>query len=245
MAAAIFAIAASSHQEYLLFKEDFEGDQPFSKVHNLETGEWDYAIQYISAPVYQGSKAVRFEIRADQPLVKNGKRSEAVIIKNIPGKGMWYSFAVYFPSDGFSYDSQREVINQWYQDGSPATSLRAQQDHLFLETGPALKQREQIDIGLITKNTWHEMVFHFIHSHYADGLVEVWYDGKQVISHRGGNMYDDVLPKWKIGLYKAAFKYGTSESSKRIIFFDDIAVGNEKGSYEKMKPSKEERFSKM
>jgi len=109
-------------QKGLLFQENFEGDHPLSSAHNLETGSWDYAMQIVGSPVYKGKKAVKFEIRDNQPLVKNGKRAEVTIIKALPGKDMWYSYAVYFPSVGFAKDSQREVISQWYQNGSPATS---------------------------------------------------------------------------------------------------------------------------
>ena len=52
----------------------------------------------------------------------------------------------------------------------------------------------------------------------------------------GGNMYDDVLPKWKIGLYKTAFEKGTSDVNRRIIFFDNIKVGNENAAYDEMIP---------
>jgi hypothetical protein len=220
----------------LLFNETFEGEEPFSGAHLIETGDWDYALQYVTNPVYRGNKSVRFEIREDQPLVKNGKRAEVTIIKGLPGNNMWYSFAVYFPSDGFARDSQREVINQWYQRGSPATSLRVRHDRLLLETGFEKENRKQIDIGIVTKDIWHEFVFHFIHSHGSDGLIEVWHNGKKIITRNGGNMYNDVLPKWKIGIYKAAFKYGTSDVTKRIVFFDNIKVGTELNTYNDMIP---------
>ncbi len=195
----------------LLFQETFEGKNPFTDVNSIEAGNWDYALQYVNNPVYQGLKSVRFEIRKNQPLVKNGKRSEVTIIKGLPGKNIWYSFAVFFPAEGFQLDSEREVINQWYQDGSPATSIRVRNDRIFLETGNEKDKRKQIDIGLVEKDVWHEFVLHFIHSYAGDGLIEVWHNGRKIITHNGGNMYNDVLPKWKIGLYKAAFKTTTSE----------------------------------
>jgi hypothetical protein len=221
----------------LIFEETFEGAKPFSAVHTMEVGTWDYALQYVTNPVYRGLKAARFEIREDQPLVKTGKRSEVTVVKGAEGditKNTWYSFAAYFPTDGYEFDSEREVINQWYQDGSPATSLRTQKDRFLLETGNTPDSREKIDLGPIAKDTWHEFVFHFIHSHGSDGLIEVWHNGKKVLTHKGGNMYDNVLPKWKIGLYKSAFKYGTSDVDRRVIYFDNIRVGNEKATYADM-----------
>ncbi len=244
---------APGASDKLLFEETFEGANPFSTAHNLETGDWQYALQYVNSPVYRGRKAVRFEIREDQPLVKNGKRSEVTIVDAVPDKNRWYSFAVYFPSDGFATDSEQEIISQWRQrpdyhlgedGGSPATALRVKRDKFILDVGYNAKQvsdgvapggRKKIELGAVTKNTWHEFVFHFVHSYGEDGLVEVWHNGEKILTHKGGNMYNNVmLPKWKIGLYKASFKHGTSEVSKRIAYFDDIRVGSEKAAFADM-----------
>lgn len=221
----------------ILFFEDFENNQPFKKAYNIETGNWDYALKYVSDTVFRGTKAARFEIHKDQPLVKNSKRSEVTIIKGLPGANMWYSFAVYFPEKGFEIDSAREIINQWYQQGTPATSLRVRNDKIYLETGPTPEDRKQFDIGPATKNTWHQFVFHFIHDHGDSGLIEVWHNGEKVITHKGGNMYNNVLPKWKIGIYKAAFKFGTSARTHRVVYFDNIRVGDAQASYESMMPA--------
>lgn len=226
----------------LVFEETFEGATPFSTAHSKDVGTWDYALQYAVAPVFKGSKSARFEIREDQPLVADGKRSEVVIVKGSDGditKNTWYSFAVYFPTVGYEYDDQREIINQWYQSGSPATTIRTEEDRILLETGSDPNTSlKQIDIGPIVKDKWHTFVLHFIHSFGSDGSIEVWYDGTKVITQKGGNMYDDVLPKWKIGLYKSAFKNGTSDVNKRIIFYDNIRVGNENATYEDMDPNR-------
>jgi len=225
----------------LLFEETFEGPSPFSTAHSFDVGTWKYALQYVSSPVFRGKKAARFEIRKDQPLVSGGKRSEVVIVKGADGeikKNTWYAFAVYFPSVGYEIDREREVINQWYQNGSPATSLRTQKDRILLETGNTTNSRRQIDIAPITKNKWHTFVFHFIHSYKSDGLIELWHNGKKVLTVHGGNMYDDVLPKWKIGLYKSAFKHGTSDVSKRIIYFDNVRVGDGTATYADLDPAR-------
>lgn len=223
----------------VIYEEYLEGSSPFSTAHSMDIGSWDYALQYLTSPAYKGVKSARFEIREDQPLVADGKRAEVVIVKGADGeigKNTWYSFAVYFPSS-YVYDDQREVINQWYQSGSPATSLRTEEDRIILETGNTSSTRKEIDLGPVTKETWHTFVFHFIHSYNSDGLIDVWHNGDKILSHSGGNMYDDVLPKWKIGLYKSAFKYpGKSDVKSRVIFFDNIRVGNENATYEEMAP---------
>lgn len=224
----------------LIYQETMEGLTPFSTAHDWDVGSWDYALQFVKSPIYKGIKTARFEIREDQPLVAGGKRSEITIIKgpleNFT-KNSWYSFAVYFPSNGYEYDDEREIINQWYQNGSPATSLRTRRDRILLESGNTKDNRKQFDIGAIAKNKWHTFVFHFIHSYGTDGLIEVWFNGTKKLTLKGGNMYDDILPKWKIGVYKSAFKYGLSGVTRRVIYFDNVKVGDDKSTYETMKPA--------
>lgn len=225
--------------QHLLYVETVEGTEPFSTAHDWDVGDWDYALQFVNTVAYKGEKSARFEIHEDQELVATGKRSEITIVKGEEGditKDTWYSFAVYFPSVGYEYDDEREVINQWYQDGSPATSLRTEENKLILEASNSEDTRKEYVISSIVKDKWHTVVMHFIHSYGSDGLIEVWYDGTKKFTVKGGNMYDDILPKWKIGLYKSAFKYGTSDVDKRIIFFDNVKVGNNKSSYESMIP---------
>jgi hypothetical protein len=180
---------------------------------------------------------VRFEIRKEQPLVKNGKRSEVCIVKGRNGdisSEAWYSFMVFCPSAGYEYDKDREVISQWYQEGSPAMSLRTQKDRFLLEAGNRTDNRRQYDLGAISKDRWTEYVFHVIHSSREDGLIEVWRDQKKMATVQGGNMYAMFLPKWKVGLYKAGFKNNSSQVTKRVIYFDNIRVGNAQARFSDM-----------
>ena len=224
----------------VIYEETFEGPDPFSEAHNMEIGEWNYALRYVTKPVFKGNKAACFTIKENQPLVKDGKRAEVTIIKgeNLPGRDMWYSFAAYFPSDEFAYDETQEMISQWYQNGSPATGLRINRDRFYLETGNEMDSRKKIDLGKVAKDTWHEFAFHFIHSYGTDGLIEIWHNGTKILTHKAGNMYNvDIMPKWKIGLYKSSFKYNTSLVDKRVIYFDNVRVGNSKASLNEMNPS--------
>jgi hypothetical protein len=221
----------------LVFEETLESDRPFNCDNQKSLGDWEYAIRYVDRPAFQGERAVRFEIREWQRLVQGGKRAEVVIVKGVDKditKDAWYSFAAYFPSSGYEYDNDREIINQWFQDGTPATSMRTQRDRFILETGNKKSKREQYDLGYIDKDRWHEFVFHFIHDDDSHGLIEVWHDGQKVLKRKGGNMYEGDLPKWKIGLYKATFKYGTSRVNRRVIYYDNIRVGSEDANFEDM-----------
>ncbi|RYZ55214.1 MAG: hypothetical protein EOP49_03375, partial [Sphingobacteriales bacterium] len=98
--------------------------------------------------------------------------------------------------------------------------------------------KERFDIGTIIKNKWRTYVLHVIHSHGSDGLIEVWEDGKKVITRTGANSYDFNSfdkPKWKLGLYKWDWNGdGTTDTKKRVIFFDNVRLGNEKATYANM-----------
>lgn len=241
----------------LLFEETFEGEDPLWNAHDTDFGT-NYAFNVVDEPVYMGNKAGRFELRASDPLVNNGKRAEVVVVIGSELNERWYSFAVYLPSKEFGRDSQQEIISQWHQradkhlgeDGqSPSTALRIKKDRFYLDTGynaarisegVVSKSRKKIDIGPVTKDAWHEFVIHFIHSYGSDGLIELWHNGSKVIEHKGGNMYNNMaFPKWKLGVYKASFKSEKSDVNKRVLYFDNIRVGNRYASFQEMDPRKE------
>src|SRR5690606_38240381 len=73
------SFSAAKHQDsVILFAEDFDSDQPFARVHNLETGP-EYALTYVAAPGNGRGKAARFELHKTDPLVKGGKRAEVTV----------------------------------------------------------------------------------------------------------------------------------------------------------------------
>lgn len=232
----VYSPPVNASSPNLLFEETVEGATPFANAHSWEVGDWDYALNFVNGPAFQGNRSVRFEIRDDQPLVHDGKRSEITVVKGSEGHitpNTWYSFSIYFPLD-YAYDDEPEVLNQWYQNGSPSTSLRGLKDRIVFICGNTTESRKTYDVGPINKGSWSEFVFHFIHSYESNGLVEIWRDGVKILTLNGGNMYNDVLPKWKIGLYKSAFKYGISDVTQRVVYFDNVRVGNANASYNEM-----------
>ncbi|WP_114782363.1 polysaccharide lyase [Botryobacter ruber] len=239
----------------LLFEETAEGKYIFplsgskiNRVHLLENCDHNWTLSKATNPSYQGKRAIRFEIRKEQPLVGSGAkiRSEVTIIKGTEDtrftKDIWYSFAVYFPSVGFEYDDTRDCLNQWYENGKNETTIRAEKDKVYLEVTPAagadlkvydlLSSNSGIGSGAsvlstftsIPKNQWHEFTFHFIHSEGADGLIEVFRNGVKIHHITGRNIHLEY-PKWKLGLYKTSFLDGSSPHSSRVVYFDNIRVG--------------------
>jgi hypothetical protein len=244
-----------AHANNLIFAETFESKVPFYTVHGTDFCAF-HSFRVVSKPVFSGAKSARFELRDTDPMISSGTRSEVTIVKDAIKKEMWYSFAAFFPADDFAMDSGDEIISQWHQapdshlgedSQSPATHLVIKNDRFILDTGYNNKRisnevipesREKIDLGLVTKDRWHQFVFHFIHSYEADGLIEIWHNGKKILTHTGGNMYNNEdMPKWKLGIYKWKWNgHETTDTRKRVLYFDNIKVGDKQVSLKDMAP---------
>lgn len=218
-----------------IFQETFEGSTAFSGRHT-QFGT-SYAFQMVTNPVFEGAKSGRFELRSSDGAVASGTRAEVIIADPATHKNRWYSFATYFPSKDYAYDTESEVISQWWQSSgtTQATSLRVRKDRLILRTGNNSSSLKEIDLGAVTKDSWNEYVFHFIHSYGSDGLIEIWKNGTKILTHTGGNMYDTKMPNWKIGIYKASWNSGETLVTKRVLLFDNVRVGNENASLADMR----------
>jgi hypothetical protein len=235
--AAMSAESTSNATANHIFEETFEGSTAFDGRHK-QFGT-SHSFQMVTNPVYRGAKSGRFELRSTDGEVANGTRAEVIIADAATNKNRWYSFAAYFPAKDYAYDSGSESLAQWFQMSgvTQATSLRVRKDRLILRTGNDPKTLKEIDLGPIIKDNWQEYVFHFIHSHGSDGLIEIWQNGKKIFTRSGGNAYDTKLPNFKLGIYKASWNSGTTETSKRVVYYDNIRVGNEKATFADMTSS--------
>lgn len=236
---ALLATAPSTAPDSnLIYKEDFEGSNPFGTYVSKQFGT-PYAFTVASSPVFEGTKSGRFELRDTDPLTSNGTRTE-VRFPALENPNRWYSFSVYFPSAYYQYDSKAEIINQWHQGGgvSPSISLMTRYDKLILETRTVPTEKVRYDLGALKKDKWRTYVLHIIHSHGSDGLIEIWEDGVKIFTKAGANSYDFTTydkPKWKLGIYKWDWNGdGTTDTKIRVLYFDNIRLGNENACYSNM-----------
>nr|WP_240348102.1 polysaccharide lyase [Longitalea arenae] len=239
--------AVTKQRSPILYQLDFEDKDPLPSFLTKQTAT-DYALQIVDRPVYTGKKAARFELRDDDPETNNGTRSE-ILFPGPDSKSSlerWYAFAVYFPKEGFDTDSSDEVISQWHQGGkaTPSLCIRTKNNQLRLRINPRIKGKKVIEMGPVEKNKWQYYVIHVIHSAEPDGLVEIWRNGAPVVNYKGANMYelnsgDFHTPKWKLGIYKSAWnKSLPTNTHKRVLYLDDIKLGNERASFADMGPDK-------
>lgn len=223
----------------IIYQESAEGRILFSTYVTKQTTTV-YGITISKSIVYAGSQSARFELRDTDPTNNSGTRSE-VTFPTTTNLNRWYSYAVYFPSADYKYDASGEVITQWHQGGgaTPALCLRTESNHIYLRVMGNI----WIDFGLIDKDKWHSYVMHVKHSSGTDGLVEIWRDGTKVLSRKGQNMYkvtgDLRNPNWKLGIYKSAWNDSkTTQTNKRVLYFDEIKMGNENSTYAEMEPKR-------
>lgn len=219
----------------IIYQENCDGSSLFSTYVKKQTAT-SYAITQ-STNCYSATKSARFELRDTDPEVQSGTRSE-IVFPEATNLNRWYSFAVYFPKDGYAKDYSDEVISQWHQGGSltPALCLRTKNDILYLRVLGVWKS-----LGTIVKDTWQPYVLRVKHAADNTGVVEIWRDGKLILSFKGANMYKVAgevhNPNWKLGIYKSAWNgTKTTGTKKRVIYFDNIKLGGESATYAQMAP---------
>ncbi|THU39344.1 hypothetical protein FAM09_12600 [Niastella caeni] len=197
-----------------------------------------YGLTASTAQYYNGTKSVRFELRDTDPEVQSGTRAE-FSYPDATNMHRWYSYALYVPSAQFQYDSDDDVITQFHQGGgaTPALCLRVRRDHLWIRV-----LGTWTDLGPFLKDKWHTYILHAKHSSGSDGLLEFWIDGVKVFTKSGANAYTVGstyhMPNMKLGIYKSNWNgSGTTDTKIRVLYFDDIKIGNENATYNDMVPS--------
>lgn len=221
----------------IIHEETLEGSNPFpTQLVSRQLPE-SHSFRVVTSPVLEGQRSARFELRKGDRVVTNtGIRSEMSfrpqLLKPLNYEG-WYSFAVYLPSDGFTPDDDDETLSQWKNgSGSPYLSLRVRSDRFNFRIGD-----EYIDLGQVVKDVWHQYVFRIRQSTGSNGSIEVWKNGEKVISRTGRTSSASEQYYWKMGIYKPTWEKRNTNTTKRIIYYDNIKIGNRNASYEEMIPS--------
>jgi hypothetical protein len=220
----------------LLWSDNLEGLLSFFSGVSVQTST-SYGITRVTSPIFQGYKSARFELRSGDNETNGGTRAE-ISFQPATNLNRWYSFAIYAPSEQFKWDDEDDCLIQFHQgDGeTPALCLRVREDRIYIRILGVWN-----DLGVFEKNSWQSYVMHIKHSTGSTGLIELWRNGVKLMNRSGANMTyvddDEHNPSLKLGIYKSAWNgSSTSETSTRVIYYDDIKIGNEYATYEDMVP---------
>lgn len=214
--------------------------------------------EIVSYPVRAGNYAAKFTLDRNDPLVENGKRAE---LKRYTlatmGSEFWYGFSIFIPSNWLE-DTAPEIITQWHDIPDFWSGENWKRPPFTLSINNNTWQLGNVwDTKMVTKNNdvtgkevlwssplkkgvWTDWVFHVKWSHKSDGIIEVWQDNMPIVNKHGPNTYNDLLiPYLKVGPYKYPWKKGkpTSIVNERVIYFDEVRIGNANASYEDVAPT--------
>lgn len=241
-------ISAGTRQN-LIFHSNNEASTTLSPCYNTSFTQWGslqrysktYSVQRVSSPAARcGSYSVRFELRKTDGDIGWSKRSEACrYSKSEPQQRAerWYGESVYLPSE-YVTDPAPELVTQWHTDaGSPPLALWTQNGEWRI----TVFGKYQTKLGAYEKNKWVDWVYHVKWSPSSDGLIEVWKDGKLVMSRTGANIYSNSIggAYMRIGIYKWPWKSGSNPAStttKRIMYVDEVRIGGELATYYDVAP---------
>lgn len=239
----------------LLYNESFEGSSAWSGLHT-QFPATSYAFQMSTAPVFAGSKSGRFELRDTDPMVSSGTRVE-VVYPVQSTSNLWYSYRSYYPGNGdYADDSNYDILAQWHQGGStsPPMVFTARNGEFFMEWRAMPSGPYTVDpLGVeMTRDVWHEWIWHINYSTGSSGLVEVWHregsgSWSKVYTRTGQNIYAPVYvpsenkykfdrdPNWKVGIYKDDWNdCETTDTTKRVFWLDNVRMGNQNATFDDM-----------
>ncbi|MCF2501477.1 polysaccharide lyase [Dyadobacter chenhuakuii] len=225
---------------------------------NETIGEWaerntccDWSATLTDSVKRNGLRSARIELRKGD-LSQGAPWSEFGLSPN-KNREEWYAFSVYFPRS-FVKDTIEESIVQWqalpdFSKGekwrSPPLLLGVLNDSIVLEVRSDSKEVNhqgdytfnRLNLGRLDKEQWLDWVFHIRWSYDNTGVIEVWKNGKLVLQRiNEPNAYNDAMyPYFKIGLYKWGWeRKSKTVTNSRIMFIDEVKVGNESSGYEKV-----------
>lgn len=235
----------------LLFESDFEtGDlKGWTVSGNAPT--------VVSDPVRAGKHALRSALDREKDTFPN--RTEVSGPRAEVGKEYWYGFSILLPTE-YVLDGIWEIVAQWHgvpdfdvgdNWRNPILALdttggrwnwvnRWDAKRNTFESG----KREYggthtYDLGPYRTGVWTDWVVHVKWSYEADGILQIWQNGKKVIDQAGPNTFNDKDgPFFKMGLYKGWSDPNrpSDKVSRRVLYHDEFRMGDAQAAYADVAP---------
>ena len=206
-----------------------------------------------------GTGALRTSLHRNDPEVSTSRRTE-LVRDGIGGVGTerWYGWSVFLPNDYQVDPNSFEILGQFHSQpdfhlgeqwrsppgsfdisGSNHWEYQLNWDPKPLTIGndptagdpPGGKQK--FDMGEISPGVWTDFIVQAKWSYENDGILNIWRDGVQVVSHLGPNTYNDQAAHFfKLGIYKPDWHWAPHKSvvDHRVVYFDELNLETEVAS---------------
>ena len=207
-----------------------------------------------------GRRAARFTV----PRAPNSFRAEISLPHEDGFNERWYGERVLVPAD-WVFDPNRgnDLVMQWHaipgnwratfpnlEISIGNTNWFIRQSYGSAQTKPTRTSERLADP--VKPGAWTSWVVHAKWSPSADGLLQIWKDGKLVLGRKGTNVYSTIgvayTPYLKTGIYhpewhidkdgkKEAFEREWAVATNKVIFVTDVKVGSDRAKYEDVAPA--------
>ena len=146
-----------------------------------------------------------------------------------------------YPEDWVD-DVAGESAFEWHPDNAKGVSAAS----LWLSGGKYVFQidpsgnnsgSEYIDIGPVLSNQWVSWVIHVKWAIDNTGILQVWQNDKLVIDRTNIKTCSPDGVYFKLGLNKFGWGNQPSNVTKRVIWYDEIRIGDERATYNIVKPT--------
>ena len=223
---------------YLLVESSFENDRPFRGWTN-DQHCCDYSLTKSSARFTDGANSMRIEVRNTDKMISGSVRSELVQEVDEPITERWYGLNMYL--EDWVDDVAGESAFEWHPDNAEAVSaaslwLSGGKYVFQINPGGSNSKKEYIDIGPIVNNQWVSWVIHVRWATDITGILQVWQNGKPVVDRSNIKTCSPDGVYFKLGLNKFGWGNQLSTVTKRVIYYDEIRIGDERANYETVKP---------
>jgi len=225
-------------RENLLIESGFEGNNPFKGWGNSQHC-CDYSLTQSHDKSSEGNNSLRIEVRSTDPQTSRSIRSELTQDGDGVGAERWYGFNIFL--ENWTDDEAGECVFQWHPENLTGTATAALWTsggrYVFvMNAGDVNSYNEYIDIGPIISNQWVSWVIHVKWASDKTGIMQVWKNRNLVVDKSGVATAPPVGTYFKLGINKFGWGIQPSTTTQRILYYDDVRIGNEKASYEDVIP---------
>jgi hypothetical protein len=227
-----------SGRDNLLLEATFEGTNPLSGWHN-DQHCCDTSLTQSHAKFTEGANSLRVEVLSTEPQTSGSIRSE--LVQDVEGIGTerWYGFNLFL--ENWVDDNAGEHVFQWHPDngtGSATAALWTSGGRFVYQTNTEgnTSDNEYMDLGPVISNQWVAWVIHVKWANDNTGIMQVWKNGSLVIDRKNTKTAPPEGAYFKLGINKFGWGSQASSTTQRVLYFDEVRIGNAKASYEDVRP---------